>query len=340
MASSTWNSLFSIFKQNYLYQMPVIGWVLRMFDAGKTLFNKDSSGSSIIDKIGSGVGDFVESGKTGNNLVDSYLANEFQSDVTGRDIALNNLNLQNVHDSWQANVSGMMDAGLNPAMVYGRGSASTNAPSLSNSGSVGGLGDLLALATLPAQLKLMKAQAAKTESEAGLIYQKTLTEQEITRIQKIAADYGIDMKEAEIQNLWSRTFNLTRDSNLKMANENYVNSQRQAQDIINANLNEKLKSEINSNNASAASAAASAAFTTIQANYAKEHKCLMSSSDLVVIATYLGNLFHTSPEQIVDKFLDYVKSDEFKKDMNPWSKVSSEDAMSWYLSHDSRATKD
>lgn len=74
---------------------------------------------------------------------------------------------------WQRGVADMRAAGLNPALAYNQGGASAMSGS-SGAGHAGAsvapgqsLSDLIQLATLPAQIKLLHAEARRTSAEAA-----------------------------------------------------------------------------------------------------------------------------------------------------------------------------
>lgn len=94
------------------------------------------------------------------------------SGLTQRDIDLNNLSMQNVRDQASAQVEGYKNAGVNSALMFSGGASS--APQASSSGNVGNMSELLQLATLPYQLKMMKAQTANINANT----QKTIKDTE------------------------------------------------------------------------------------------------------------------------------------------------------------------
>lgn len=87
-----------------------------------------------------------------NNLVNSFTG----AHMTGAQVEANELSMQNVHDQYSQQVSGMQDAGLNPALMY-KGGAASSAPQASTSPALG-MSDLMSLITLPLQMKMMKSQ--------------------------------------------------------------------------------------------------------------------------------------------------------------------------------------
>lgn len=123
-------------------------------------------GGFLTQKLGNQVGD---------TLVDtagSYIG----ANMAPKDIQAAELQLQNQRTLRQTEfldaVSSMKNAGINPALMYGSG-ANTSAGSAQVSNTAGSLSDLIALATLPAQLKLLKAQTNKTDADANKAVSET-----------------------------------------------------------------------------------------------------------------------------------------------------------------------
>lgn len=98
------------------------------------------------------------------NIVQSLVNKYTDAGTTGRDVALNDMNRQNVVDQASLEVEGYKKAGLNPALMYGSGTNS--APQSSGAPSGGSLQELVALATLPMQLKQMQANINATNAQA------------------------------------------------------------------------------------------------------------------------------------------------------------------------------
>lgn len=64
-------------------------------------------------------------------------------------------------------VAGMNEAGVNPALMYGSASTASPASAPSANPSAASLSELVAMATLPAQLGIMKAQKENIEADTG-----------------------------------------------------------------------------------------------------------------------------------------------------------------------------
>lgn len=234
----------------------------------------------------------------GNGTVSSFMNTQTQAGPTGRDLWLSDRE----DTKYQRQSADMEAAGLNQAMMYS-GGQNPQAPSTASGNGVS-LSDLLELVSLPKQLKLLDAQIANVgadtsekEASARNIEQRTLTEEYETVIRRIAAEYGYDFKEGELERLWSEIGVNYAESEYKESLNDLVHSQKEAQDITNDYLPNKFERELNElasranqEDKSALLSSASAAFTTVQANFARENGFLMSQSDNLLVATYLCSL--------------------------------------------------
>lgn len=129
------------------------------------------------------------------------------SGLTDRDIQMNQMNMKNVEDTAAAQVSGYLKAGVNPALMYGSGGQQT-APNSSATGS-GSFSDLMQVLMLPAQIKLMNAQAKNTDANT----QKQISETE--QIKQVMQFYP-RLTEHTIAEITSRTgLNLTNISKVE-----------------------------------------------------------------------------------------------------------------------------
>lgn len=224
-------------------------------------------------------------------------------------------------------VQSMIDAGLNPAMLYNKGGgASTPSLSLPNSGM--SFSELMELPLLQAQIDNIKADTESKLSMAGLNRQRTLTEEEETRIRGIAADYGIEMTEAELGRYLADIEVKYADMDYKKSMTDLVTSQKVAQDITNDYLPRRFDAELKelssrseSESASAKLSLASKAFTDIQANYARANGFLLSSNDALLVCTYLASLVgldKSSVQDVIDKGIDGLKSVFKPKNKDSW----------------------
>lgn len=84
--------------------------------------------------------------------------------MTDAELQANDLSMQNMQEQWQRNVTGMQQAGLNPALMYGS-SPSGSAPTASTDTGSGSLSDLMQLISLRKEMKVLDSQAEKNKLE-------------------------------------------------------------------------------------------------------------------------------------------------------------------------------
>lgn len=137
----------------------------------------------IFNSIGSGLSNWWK-GFTGSGL-------------TARDVALNQMNMQNVEDQASAEVAGYKKAGVNPALMMSGGANS--APSASSSGSVGNMSELLQALMIPAQLRMLKAQTENVRANTAKTQVETQkTGSEIDEIRARVKSLGISNEQQTV----------------------------------------------------------------------------------------------------------------------------------------------
>lgn len=282
---------FGTLVQSYLENMPVIGTIIKATELGRIPANAVSD---------------LMNGSPENNFVLSLANKATQAGPTGVDVWQNETNRQNYQDRWKMDVAGMQEAGLNPALLYGGSSSGGSAPQVSPSAG-SGLADLLSVITIPAQLKRLNAETEQIKANTGLVQQKTLTEEQETRIRTISADYGIELTTANISSLLAGVDNLYSQIDLRTSEKNLINNKADAQAIMNDYLPyrmvkelDKLDAEISNLSQSERLSRAQEIYQSWLNGYASENGFLPSSNDALLIATYLGSLFDADKNTIKD----------------------------------------
>ena len=224
-----------------------------------------SDGSNVLDNVfHSALGKY-----TGSNLTGAEReANEFNA---GEAEKQRNWEERMANTQYQRGVADMSTAGVNPALMFGSGQAAPTPSGAAASGvtpSFSGLADLMSLIMLPAQIKNLNAQTRNID-------EKTRTQEQITKIQTIAANYGVEYTEAQISSMLAVVTEKVAEANYKQSLKDLVVSQTVAQDTVNKYLDERQRSEIDKIvaekdklSADEKLAKAQAFFTNVQANYA------------------------------------------------------------------------
>lgn len=317
----------------------------------KALFGKDNMYKRILQGFGSNP-------EGASDILESVVAGATGSALTGAQREANQVNIDEAqkqrdfeermsNTTYQRTVSDMQAAGLNPAIMLAGGASGVSTPSGSTASSVSpsscsSLQEIMSLMMLPMQLKQMAANIRNVDANTALTQQRKLTEEQNTALQAIAVQWmpsinaetvsqltaSVDKMQAEIQNT-------IKDTDVKVAQEDLLKSQKEAQAITNYYLPSKTLAEINKLDADARSSAASAWYTEIQAKFAKDNGFIMSSNDALLLATYVASIFNLEKSDVntfMSKVSKYVKN-EFPSDFSPWRKVTPDEAIAWYLEH-------
>lgn len=234
----------------------------------------------------------------GHGALENFVKQATGSGLTDRDIAMNQMNMQNVEDTAAAQVAGYQKAGVNPALMYGAGGQQT-APSASSTGS-GSLSDLAQIAqlvTIPAQLKMMDAQTKNVEANT----EKTMADTEQV---KLAIQYYPTLTEKTIAEVISRTdLNVQNLSNAKVQEEIagfekiIKKSESEYADQFYDLRNQFQAAQRDSALESAAESAARAAWTEFETQWTKDHNgARPSSSSLLALIEALSSMFGVDGE--------------------------------------------
>lgn len=259
-------------------------------------------------------------------LINSLVAHYARNELTGAEREQNEWNAAEAQKSrdfteymarnkYGMETQSMQDAGVNPAMVYGGGSlVPTAANGATGSGSLGVGGNffdaLTGMMRLPLEMKQLKAETERTQAEAELTRQKKLTEEYETRIRGINAGYQDVLNSQTIANMKADYNNKIADTDYKTAQRDYVITQKDAQDITNKHLDERIREEIRNVKQSTDKMSAEEKKTLAEKAYqdwyngfVNDNGFLPSSNDALMIATYIASLFGIAKND-VKKFFD------------------------------------
>lgn len=247
------------------------------------------------------------------NAIDSWVDVQTQKDVTGRDVALNEMTMQNQEDQYQRQVVGMQKAGLNPALMYQSGAGSAPSAQPASGGSPMSMSDLMQMMLLPLQKSALEAQVKQTEADTT----KTLAETD--QIKQLMEWYP-RLSESTISEVASRIgLNVANTSKAEVeaeigAFEKIIKSAEadEASAFYKARR-EYEQAKTPEAQANAAAALARAAWDTYEKEYTESHGGARPSSSATLalinaISGWLG-LHPDSPgfREVVDTVTDDVK---------------------------------
>lgn len=105
----------------------------------------------------------------------NFLNNLSGEHMTNAELERNQLQMQNQEEIYQRQVTGMQNAGINPALMYGSGAQSAPSVNTSNSPVGASMSDLMQLATIKPTIEQMKANAQmmRDQGKAALLNAKS-----------------------------------------------------------------------------------------------------------------------------------------------------------------------
>lgn len=265
------------------------------------------SKNTIYDTVGSSLD---TSSDNSNGFLRSIFGNIFGTNMTGQQIESISAEEQSARNlrstSWQDTVSDMRAAGVNPAAAFGSGPTSTSIPSPGVSQGVN-LADLFALAKLPAEIGLIKSQINQNNANASNLNEMTNFHRVETALRSVMLSYYPDLTQAQIDSMRANIDKVYSDIDVNISNISYINSQNEAQDILNEYLParqevelKRVSSEINNLDASAKLNKVRSLFEDVQYQFAKKNGFLMSSNDTLNVVTYIASLFGLGKDSVTD----------------------------------------
>lgn len=258
--------------------------------------------NSTLNKVSSflkNTGESVAGALSGLNVSDqlqSFVNSQTGAHLTGSQIEANEMQMQNVEDQYQRQVSGMKQAGLNPALMYDSG-ASTSAPTVQGSQGTASMSELMQAMLLKKQSALLDAQTRNTDADtnkkaAETDYQKLVNDyfpgMKSVELDKILSEIGLN--EQSIQKMKSEVDTLKLDQELKRIEK--VTKQAEADE---SSAYYKARREFEQANtdkvkAEKAEILVREAIEVIEKNYMKMYGFKMSSSSILAIAAALDHL--------------------------------------------------
>lgn len=260
--------------------------------------------NSFVDNLEQAFGDVSQNA---GSYLTSFLNSVTGAHLTGQQVEQNEMQMQNIEDQYQRQVSGMQSAGLNPALMYQNG-ASGSVPSAPSNSANGSLSDLMQLILLPLNKKMMEAQIQNVQADTQgkeitnlnldeqmkAAISNTLASVESSKVdtlyRNLLIQYG--MPEAEVnrvlKDIQVGDSNISRneaESELARANAAYQ-AVRQKIDL------DKLPYELANMSASARESRARAIVEEFRGAYMSQNNTDVPSGAIASLVGMLSNTFH------------------------------------------------
>lgn len=271
-----------------------VGWLNSLFNENHAWFDYDKMG----------------------NMTDS-LANRYtDSAPTSGEIQRNEMQMQNIEDSYQRQVTGMQKAGLNPALMYQSG-VGGNAPSVqTGSSNPASMSELMQVIMLPKQLKMLDAQTRNIEADS----EKKIADTE--HVKQIIEWYP-NVSEGTVAELWSKVglnyqhmdeseakVELTRaEKVIKDAEGKFAEQLQQAKLALTEAQTQEAKDN-------ALQSATHAAFEKFELEYAQKNNARLSSSSILALVSAITSWLGINPNSAEVQTVVQTISDDVKHPKN------------------------
>lgn len=294
--------------------------------AGKGLLGKifgDNGFTDWLSDVGSAIGSVANELTDPNQL--GSLVNTFTgAHLTGSQREANELQMQNVEDVYQRQVTGMQNAGLNPALMYQSGAAS-NAPNVQGSQGVASMSEMMQAFLLEKQSRLLDAQANKTDAETQKLgaeteqvklvnkYYPDVTE---TGIKKVLSELGVN--EERINEIKSQVDLNKLDADLKEIQKIINKAQSDESSRYFKATRELAEAQTEEARSRAREEVARAFMEELEGKFMDKYGAKMGSSELIALASAISSvlgvdlsLFGKSPfAGVLDMLRDWMTRSE------------------------------
>lgn len=319
---ATWYNASGWGKSNdkwYTKLMKGLNWA---FNPNHEWFDYDSwNENSTVGKISNFLNNAVDAAGTAvTQLADpeqltSWVNSQTGAHLTGSQKEANEMAMQNQEDIYQRQVTGMQNAGLNPALMYQSGASSAPSPVQGNT-AISNMSDMMQALLLEKQSNLLQAQTdntvadtdkKKAETENMNLINKYYPDLTDSQIKKIMSDIGIN--DERIREIQSQVNLNELEAQLKAietriraaeANESsaYYKATRELQEAKTEEARNSAREKL-----------ADALMKEIEGEYERNTNTKMSSSSLLAIASALGTIFSNS-----DHFNNWFRRNIYDKD--------------------------
>lgn len=297
-----------IFKKSFQYNASPLSLTYNIGRLFSDLFGSKSNRTDFADIV-SGFLQSMAVKITGSELTGAE--RELNAFNAGEAQKQRNFEERMANTQYQRGVNDMTAAGLNPAALFGSGQpAPTPSGAAATAGgfSPSGLGDLMALISLPAQLKKLSAETKNIDADTNLTNTQARTEEQRYVNMTLVNDFYPNVTQTAINEALSRI-------DVNTSNKVYIDTKADAQRIVNDYLPYRQHAELQKIHRESANIDADTrykmletSFLDVQYEFARKNKFLMSSSDTLMTCVYIASLLGLSTESVTDFVTNKVPS--------------------------------
>lgn len=268
-----------------------------------------------LQDVGGAIGTVAKELTDPNQL--GSLMNSFTgAHLTGSQREANEMQMQNVEDVYQRQVTGMQNAGLNPALMYQSG-ATGNAPTVQGSQGTANMSELMQMFLLKKQARLLDSQANKTDAETDNIAEDTerlrlinkyYPEVTETNLKKVLSELGVN--EEMQKKLMAEVDGVKLDNDLKAIQKIIQQAQADESSAYYRATRQLAEAQTEEAKAKARAERAKAFMDELEGKFMDKFGAKMGSSEWIALASAISSVlgvdlsvFGTSPFAGVFKML-------------------------------------
>lgn len=227
----------------------------------------------------------------------SWVNSQTGAHLTNSQIEANDMAMQNQEDIYQRQVTGMQNAGLNPALMYQSGASSAPSPVQGNT-SASNMSDLMQALLIDKQSALLDAQTRNTdadtdkkkaETENMNLINRYYPEVTQTQIDKMLKDMGLT--DEQIKKIQSEVNLNELEADLKEIEKVIKNAQAKESSAFYKATRELEEAKTEEAKAHARESAARALMQELEAEFAQKYGAKMGSSEWIALASALSSVF-------------------------------------------------
>lgn len=226
----------------------------------------------------------------------SWLNSMSGEHMVNADVERNALQMQNVEDVYQRQVTGMQKAGLNPALMYQSGASSApSAPAPTQPGL--NMSDIMQAMLLGKQARLLDAQANNTDADTDKKRSETAYQSLINKyypsvtdsqIRKVLTEAGVNEK--TIEEIGSRIELQDLEKDLKRVDMIIRQAEADESSAFFKARREYQEAQTDREKAEKAELVVRAAIEELERNFMEHTNTRMGSSTVVAVASAIGTL--------------------------------------------------